>query len=302
MTENAQNSVITLGDYAKPAEKLIDRISDAIGGVFAPWQIQRVAAAEAKAMVSRVKGEIDAATLQGRAAMRRLEDDVRHQRNLECVIAESLPYLLPGSKPEIMDQDWIAHFAQRAQQVSDKDMQSVWSRILAGESNEPGTFSKRTLTLVADLEKDDALAFQKLCAFRVSVTDFNDPEPMILDISDSIYAENGLDFELIVHLNSLGLIHYSDAYEYKDLTTSTRIFYFGSELELMLPKKEKNTLTLGCAMFTRFGSQLASICAESPVDGFFNYIHVKLKSIVEENRRLDFPVLTEELKNLRIKP
>ncbi|MBI5970672.1 MAG: hypothetical protein HY884_05910 [Deltaproteobacteria bacterium] len=41
--------VLDIGKFAKPAEVLIERISAAIGGVFEPWQIRRVAQAEAEA-------------------------------------------------------------------------------------------------------------------------------------------------------------------------------------------------------------------------------------------------------------
>jgi hypothetical protein len=39
------SSLINLGDLAKPASVLIEKISDAIGGGFKPWQTRRVAKA-----------------------------------------------------------------------------------------------------------------------------------------------------------------------------------------------------------------------------------------------------------------
>ena len=44
-------------------------------------------------------------------------------------------------------------------------MQSLWARLLAGEANQPGTFSKRTVELVASLDKSDAQLFTGLCRF-----------------------------------------------------------------------------------------------------------------------------------------
>ncbi|HLL76618.1 MAG TPA: hypothetical protein VK421_15295 [Pyrinomonadaceae bacterium] len=43
------NSIVNLGDLTKPATVLIEKISDAVGGVFRPYQIKRLAHAEAEA-------------------------------------------------------------------------------------------------------------------------------------------------------------------------------------------------------------------------------------------------------------
>ena len=41
--------LINLGDLSKPATVLIERVSDAVGGIAKPWQIKRIAKAETKA-------------------------------------------------------------------------------------------------------------------------------------------------------------------------------------------------------------------------------------------------------------
>lgn len=54
-------SLIEVGDLAglsKPAEKLIDKISEAMGWVFRPKQIRRTAQAEADAEVIRARGDV----------------------------------------------------------------------------------------------------------------------------------------------------------------------------------------------------------------------------------------------------
>ncbi len=41
--------LINLGDLSKPVTVLIERVSDAVGGIAKPWQIKRIAKAETKA-------------------------------------------------------------------------------------------------------------------------------------------------------------------------------------------------------------------------------------------------------------
>jgi hypothetical protein len=43
------NPLAKLGDLTKPATVLIEKISDAVGGIFKPYQVVRLAKAEAEA-------------------------------------------------------------------------------------------------------------------------------------------------------------------------------------------------------------------------------------------------------------
>lgn len=56
---NDSKSIINFGDLSKPANTLINKISDAIGGIFKPQQIRRVAQAEAEAEKIRAVGRIE---------------------------------------------------------------------------------------------------------------------------------------------------------------------------------------------------------------------------------------------------
>jgi hypothetical protein len=42
-------SLVSFGDWSKPVDTLIVKISDALGGLYRPYQIRRVAQAEADA-------------------------------------------------------------------------------------------------------------------------------------------------------------------------------------------------------------------------------------------------------------
>ena len=45
MSEDKSISLVNLGKLSKPANTLIKKVSDAVGGIFAPYQITRVAKA-----------------------------------------------------------------------------------------------------------------------------------------------------------------------------------------------------------------------------------------------------------------
>jgi hypothetical protein len=49
MSDNFESSLINLGELSKPATALVEKISEAVGGIFKPYQLVRVAKAEAQA-------------------------------------------------------------------------------------------------------------------------------------------------------------------------------------------------------------------------------------------------------------
>src|SRR5260221_379432 len=83
MDENT--SLINIGELSRPATVLIEKISDAIGGIFKPYQIVRVARAEAQADRARADGQIEISDLQRRAFHRFLEEEAKKQKNIEDI-------------------------------------------------------------------------------------------------------------------------------------------------------------------------------------------------------------------------
>ena len=51
---------------------------------------------------------------------------------------------------------------------SNEKMQEIWGKILAGEANKPGNFSRKTLDIVEELDQNDASFFQNLMLFTFS--------------------------------------------------------------------------------------------------------------------------------------
>ena len=74
------NSLINLGDISNPATVLIEKISDAVGAVFLPLQIKRIARAEVESEKIRALGEIKLSEIQERALCRMIHQEGRSDR------------------------------------------------------------------------------------------------------------------------------------------------------------------------------------------------------------------------------
>lgn len=265
------NSLINLGDLSKPATVLIEKISEAVGGVFKPFQIVRVAKAEAEAEVIRGEAQIQISDLQRRAMYRFLTEEATKQSNIESITANALPLLTEGSSPQNVENDWIANFFDKSRIISDEEMQELWSKVLAGEANSPGAFSKRTVNLLADLDKRDAELFTHLCGFVWVIEDL---APLIFDVQNEIYAQAGLNFNSLTHLDTLGLIRFDNLSGFLrvGLPKKVTVSYCGQPVELTLPNEHNNQLGVGKLLLTQAGRELARISGAEAVGGFFEFV------------------------------
>jgi hypothetical protein len=286
------NSVINLGELSKPVSTLIEKISDAIGGIFQPHQIRRIAQAEAEAEKIRAVSEIEISNLQRRALQRFLVEEAKKQNNIETITRKALPGVSEQAAPHEIEDDWITNFFDKCRLISDDEMQNLWARVLAGEANAPGKYSKRTVNLLADLDKVDAETFARVCSFGVTLGKLT---PLVYDIKHRIYMDRGVIFTSLSHLESIGLIHFDAlaGYAHLGLGQQGTINYYGTPVWIGFDKSEQNSMNIGHVMLTKAGEQLAFICGSQPVDGFVEYLREKWKGLgykVDPDAVDDIPV------------
>jgi hypothetical protein len=275
---SSDSSIVDLGELSKPATVLIEKISDAVGGLFKPYQIVRVAKAEAEAERVRAESQIQISDLQRRAFYRFLEEEARKQKNIEEITRQALPQLDDKSKPEQLEDDWITNFFDKCRLISDSEMQSLWSRILAGEANAPGSYTKRTVNFVSSLDKSDAQLFTNLCKFGWMIRGFH---PLIYDVQAEIYNKNGINFVSLSHLESIGLIQFDNlgGYSWLKLPKKIAVVYYGTPTVLEFEKETENAMKLGHTLFTKIGEELAPICGSQPDAEFHEYVLNKWKEM-----------------------
>lgn len=284
MSDDNSFSLVNLGKLSVPADTLIKKVSGAVGGIFEPWQIERVAKANAKVDLIRAKSEIEISDLQKRAMHRFVEEEASRQENMEKITEAALPNLSDNAKPDDIDDDWVTNFYDKSRIVSDEEMQQMWSKVLSGEANRPGTFSRRTVNFLADLDKYDADLFQRICRFIVVWE--GSFAPLIFNYEDAIYKDHGVNFDVLTHLDSIGLIQFTEISEYQrtKFKKKTTVSYCRQPIELTFPLDTNNNLPIGKVMLTRIGRELVSVCQATSVEGFYDYLKDYWKHyIVVEN-------------------
>ena len=258
-------------ELTEAAKVLIEKISDAIGGIFKPFQIKRIAKAEAEAEIIRTEAQIECEDLHRRALARFVAEEAKKQDNIENITRKAIPLLSESSTPQKMENDWITNFFDKCRIISDDEMQILWSKVLAGEANSPGSFSKRTVNSLASLDKTDAKLFTLLCGFT---WDIGGLIPLIIDYKAPIYVDQGVNFDMLSHLDDIGLVSFLPIGSFKATRMRQRgiIKYYGTPFNLEFKKHDDNEISTGVALFTKTGKQLAEICGAKPIDGFVDYV------------------------------
>lgn len=266
--------MIIHGDISQPTTTLIEKISAAVGTLFEPMQIRRLAQANADAATVIALSKNNVSEIEQRGLHRLFQEEGRRQENIERITAAALPQLLTSSRPQDVNDDWITYFFDKYRLTSDADFQLLWSNILAGEANKPGSFSRRTVEVVSTMDKFDAELFTTLCKF---IWRTPSPNPLIVDTDASIYKDKNINFASLSHLEHVGLIHFrpdaDGGYGRVSKVQMIESSYYSEHFNLQLIRDEEDYhLILGRALFTRVGSELSQVCKTSRKEGFAEYI------------------------------
>ncbi|MEQ1751162.1 MAG: DUF2806 domain-containing protein [Prosthecobacter sp.] len=254
---------------SKPCTVLVEKISDAVGGLCRPWQMKRLAITKAEVEVMKTHKSIQITDIKQRAILRFGEEQIQYQRNMEAVVKKALLNVDEDAQPNNIENDWLTYLFDKARIVSDNQMQNVWARILAGEANAPGSFSKRSINLVSEMGKRDA---EMLNVLRQFCWEFGDQLVLVVPEVTSFGDKHGLDFACLRHLESLGLISFSDDIFGGGLVCSGRSIlgsYFGKALHLHREKDEwaGDTISVGSGALTPVAHELLRLCAVKPIKG-----------------------------------
>ena len=276
--ENENNSLSDLAKLSDPAKVLIEKISDAIGAAFKPWQIRRIARSESDAAIIGAETEIKISEIERRGLLRRIQLDGLKQQNIENITAKAIDSLDDNANTQNMDNDWIVNFFDSCESISDIEMQNIWAKILSGEANKPKTYSKRTVNIVRQMSKEDADLFSHLCRFAMAFkrNRKNPMQPIIFgDNTDTIESFDNISLEDINHLESIGLISHNSTGCVLTDNSEIAVFhveYYGNQIYASLPKTV-SSLPIGIVSFSRAGHELYTICKmNQPIDGFTEYV------------------------------
>lgn len=252
--------LIDLGELSKPVTVLLEKISDAIGTLYEPTRLKRMAKAEVEANKIKQIGAFELESeLEERTIKRLIHEESVKQLNIESIIDKALPEIKESANPNRIEDDWINQFFSKCKNSSNEGVQIIWSKILAGEANLPGSYSLQTLSILEQMQKQQAIAFTNLtrCTLYIPSIYF----PFVGDYKDEYYNNRNISFESLLNLQRLGLIYFDSLSGYtiegdflsKGVYTS-RLLY-----NISFTENKKNAIKIGSVLYTDSGKDLLKV-------------------------------------------
>ena len=262
--------------------------------------IQAEAQAKARELLvvegDTVAGEIEFAE---RVKQRIEYQERKRQANIASVVGKAAAELedktVPASEP---DHDWAARFFGDVQDVSSDEMQVLWGKILAGEVENPGSTSTRTLGILKDLDRATAELFVRFCSacifrpnLKIYMLDARVPSLGGRAASNSLEMF-GLGFGALNCLNEHGLIisDYHSSFDYAPCQIErdagrrqvVQPFQFEDKLWILAPmpnQSRKAEFWISGVALSIAGRELSMIVDRQPVPHFAE----KLKQFFVDN-------------------
>lgn len=209
--------------------------------------------------------------------------DIARCRNIKEIaqIADSLDDF-SRTNPVEFSSEWFARFFDSASLVSDRDMQTIWAKILNGEAEEKGKYSFRFIESMRLLSKIEAEIFLKISKLAVQT-----PLGGIHIISPEneemleIYRQYSIDEDELLLLEECGLINMGVEATHelelkRDLSGFFNDQYFVNFS--INPESKIKTFEFHSYSLTRFGSQLYELIEETTSADFILDLAKTLKS------------------------
>ena len=248
-----------------------------------------------------VQGEIDIAQ---KVNQRIQFQEEKRQRNIESVVRQAATELGNKDVPDNeTDHDWTARFFGEVQDVSSEEIQSLWAKVLASETERPGSTSIQTLSILRNLDLATAIVFRRLCSVCVSVSfesSFSDMRVPSLggNAATNALKSYGLNFGTLNLLNEHGLIisDYNSWFDYNvsiepwspkpKLGHMVSPFGFQGKYWVLSPTAERavnKEFKLSGVSLTRSGRELSQVVDLEPMD---DYTEALAKFFASENLRM----------------
>lgn len=251
-------------------EKLLDMVASGIGSIAGsmldPWKAKQQAKAklvtaegEKRTLRIQAEAQLEArnillsrdAEISGELTVANMIDqriqfqEKKRQSNIQSVVSKAAHQLedkrVVNGEP---DHDWTARFFNEVQDVSTEEMQKIWAKVLAGEVEQTGSISIRTLGILKNLNQNTANLFGKFCSACVFVNfSLNENHFKIIDArvpslggnpGENCLQDYGFNFGSLNILNEYGLI-ISDYNSWRDYSNTVGIVFESPSIVVQIP-------------------------------------------------------------------
>ncbi|MDX3773148.1 TIGR03899 family protein [Chromatiaceae bacterium AAb-1] len=227
-------------------------------------------------------------------AERRLQiQKEKQQQNLESIMLLALDYCPEHVSQQEVDPDWFQQFCELVLNISNRNMQQLWAKILAGEIASPGKFSLKTLLTLKQMSYKEALALQLAAnlscrsrqefSARIYFGYLRKPSlwQWLTGRSKAMLnlSQFGLTYPQILSLMDIGLLHNSEI-ESGELNPSQQLNWQYQQLSLNCTPNSKGVV-LQYYKYTPMGAELLPLLAAQPNQIYLTALKQLLSDVMD---------------------
>lgn len=202
-----------------------------------------------------------------------IREQMSSDRNLARVFAKSLEKINHPENIKNIDSDLFTEFSTSAKKISDEHMQQIWADVLAEEVNEPNSFSKKTLSILSCMTKNDAANFEKIASLCLIMAQ----KPVFFSYVFDLVRKTNPSTEFMYDLEEIGLIKWDYSGYQKTIHPGPMNIVFDYFDEMLICKiPENRTIKCGFISLTRSGEEIFKICNKTKNE--------KLISTLQDNK------------------
>jgi uncharacterized repeat protein (TIGR03899 family) len=228
--------------------------------------------------------------LEERARKRDRLYHLKKQQNLEAIIQKTIGFCSADEITDRADPDWFNSFTVLAEDISNRTMQDLWAKILAGEIAQPGSFSLKALKVFRNMSINEAKLLAKACGIATKDTSkknvriisggyqtpgffniFSKKRDVKLNLN-----QFGLSYAELLALAENELIFIQET-ESNTLTKVEQLHFNFNGLPITFSAL-KNNCVINFYKFTSIGSELAALIADNPNNEYLDALKSELSA------------------------
>lgn len=260
---------------SKATSKLVDKIANATGYFF---EVKRYTKKAQKSIIDEIAHREDIHPLERAAILTDYKKAIRYYKNSINILDKAIEDLKPNANPEKISDDWLENFFNKAEKVSDKEIQMVWGKILSNEVNNPGSVPKSLINIVYNLDAKIANVFNNLCGF---ILPKNGDYPLAfipLINNKKIFNRYDIDYRTLNDLQTSGLIKFENDIEISSPAKQIKV-ELKNKIYILKPKNGR--ILLGNVALTSNGVALYNCIKPEINDDIFKVANNHWKQDIE---------------------
>mgnify|MGYP003583512876 CR=1 FL=1 len=231
------------------------------------------------------------------ASVKYAERIVGKQKNLDAIAHKAvneLPLLTPSglkgdpAVPAEISDDWLNTFEAEAENMSSDYMRTVFGKLLAGEVARPGTFSRRAVKILGQMETREAEIFARFSSLAVQFcSDGQVVSGLLMTMGDQVgknaLRQYGLDYGSLLTLVEYGLVlaelDGGQQFQFEDHGDDLSFFHSGKRYRCVYEGPAKGVVQLYGLMTSRAGAELMQLVTPLPDPQYTARLEAHLKTL-----------------------